>query len=62
MPDPVTEFLEALLMERGASRHTLAAYRTDLSKKAVAALKAQGVDVTGKSYKPAIVALKEGGK
>ena len=41
---------------------TSAAYRTDLSKKAVAALKAQGVDVTGKSYKPAIVALKEGGK
>lgn len=31
MPDPVTEFLEALLMERGASRHTLAAYRTDLA-------------------------------
>ena len=32
---------------------TSAAYRTDLSKKAVAALKAQGVDVTGESYKPA---------
>lgn len=31
MPDPVTEFLGALLMERGASRHTLAAYRADLA-------------------------------
>ena len=41
---------------------TSAAYRTDLAKKAVAALKAQGVDVNGKSYKPAIVTLKEGGK
>ncbi len=41
---------------------TSAAYRTDLSKKAVAALKAQGVDVTGKGYKPAVVKLKEGGK
>jgi NitT/TauT family transport system substrate-binding protein len=41
---------------------TSAAYRTDLSKKAVAALKAQGVDVTGASYKPAVVKLKEGGK
>jgi integrase/recombinase XerD len=31
MPDPVTDFLGALLMERGASRHTLAAYRADLA-------------------------------
>ena len=41
---------------------TKAAYRADLAKKAVAALKAQGVDVTGKSYKPAVVKLKAGGK
>jgi NitT/TauT family transport system substrate-binding protein len=41
---------------------TAAAYRTDLSKKAVAALKAQGVDVTGAHYKPAVVKLQEGGK
>lgn len=41
---------------------TAAAYRTDLAKKAVAALKAQGLDVTGKSYKPAIVKLTAGGK
>ena len=31
MADPVADFLGALLMERGASRHTLAAYRADLS-------------------------------
>jgi integrase/recombinase XerD len=31
MSDPVTDFLGALLMERGASRHTLAAYRADLA-------------------------------
>jgi integrase/recombinase XerD len=31
MPDAVGDFLAALLMERGASRHTLAAYRTDLA-------------------------------
>jgi integrase/recombinase XerD len=30
MPDPVTEYLGTLQMERGASRHTLAAYRGDL--------------------------------
>jgi integrase/recombinase XerD len=29
--DPVTEYLETLQMERGASRHTLAAYRRDLA-------------------------------
>jgi len=29
--DPVTEFLETLQMERGASRNTLAAYRRDLA-------------------------------
>jgi integrase/recombinase XerD len=29
--DPVTEFLETLQMERGASRNTLAAYRQDLA-------------------------------
>jgi len=41
---------------------TKASYRTDLAKKAVAALKKQGLDVTGKSYKPILVTLKEGGK
>ena len=30
MSDPVTEYLGALQMERGASRHTLTAYRSDL--------------------------------
>jgi NitT/TauT family transport system substrate-binding protein len=38
------------------------AYRTDLAKKAVAALKAAGVDVNGKSWKPATVKLTAGGK
>jgi len=38
-----------------------AAYRTDLAKKAVAALKKQGVDVTGKSWKKSVVTLKAGG-
>jgi NitT/TauT family transport system substrate-binding protein len=41
---------------------TKAAYRSDLARKAVAALKKQGVDVTGKTYKPAVVKLKAGGK
>jgi len=39
-----------------------AAYRTDLAKKAVAALKKQGVDVNGKNFKKAKVTLKLGGK
>jgi NitT/TauT family transport system substrate-binding protein len=39
-----------------------AAYRTDLAKKAVANLRKQGIDVTGKSYKKSVVVLKEGGK
>ena len=38
------------------------AYRSDLAKKAVAALKRQGVDVYGKSWKKASVKLTEGGK
>jgi NitT/TauT family transport system substrate-binding protein len=38
------------------------AYRTDLAQKAVASLKAQGVDVSGKSYKPMTVKLTAGGK
>jgi NitT/TauT family transport system substrate-binding protein len=38
------------------------AYRTDLAKKAVAELKAQGLDVNGKSWKPAIVKVTPGGK
>jgi len=38
------------------------AYRTDLAKKAVASLKASGVDVNGKSWKPATVQLTAGGK
>jgi NitT/TauT family transport system substrate-binding protein len=41
---------------------TTAAYRSDLAKKAVAALKAQGVDVYGKNFKKAHVTLKLGGK
>jgi len=41
---------------------TSAAYRTDVAKKAVAALKKQGVDVYGKNFKKATVALKLGGK
>jgi NitT/TauT family transport system substrate-binding protein len=39
-----------------------ASYRTDLAKKAVANLKAKGIDVFGKSFKKATVTLKEGGK
>ncbi|HEX4746700.1 MAG TPA: hypothetical protein VFU99_07440, partial [Gaiellaceae bacterium] len=39
-----------------------AAYRTDLAKKAVANLRKQGIDVTGKTFKKAVVVLKEGGK
>ncbi len=39
-----------------------AAYRTDLAKKAIAALKSQGVDVNGKNFKKAKVTLKLGGK
>ena len=38
------------------------AYRTDLATKAVASLKASGVDVNGKSWKPAVVKLTAGGK
>ena len=41
---------------------TMASYRSDLAKKAVAALKAQGVDVYGKKWKKSVVVLKEGGK
>ena len=41
---------------------TNAAYRTDLAKKAVASLRKQGLDVTGKSFKKKVVILKEGGK
>ncbi|HEY6041931.1 MAG TPA: ABC transporter substrate-binding protein [Anaerolineae bacterium] len=38
------------------------AYRTDLAQKAVDALKAAGVDVTGASYKKRAVELKKGGE
>ena len=38
------------------------AYRTDLATKAVAQLKAQGLDVNGKSWKPANVKITAGGK
>ena len=38
------------------------AYRTDLAAKAVAALKAAGVDVNGTSWKPAKVNVTAGGK
>ncbi|MFN8222707.1 MAG: ABC transporter substrate-binding protein [Gaiellales bacterium] len=41
---------------------TMASYRSDLAKKAVVALKAQGVDVFGKKWKKSVVVLKEGGK
>jgi hypothetical protein len=41
---------------------TKASYRTDLAKKAVAALKKQGVDVTGQRWKKATVKLTFGGK
>jgi NitT/TauT family transport system substrate-binding protein len=39
-----------------------ASYRSDLAKKAVAALKKQGVDVYGKKWKKAKVTLTEGGR
>jgi NitT/TauT family transport system substrate-binding protein len=39
-----------------------AAYRSDLAKKAVAALKKQGVDVFGKKWKKAVVKLTAGGE
>jgi hypothetical protein len=39
-----------------------ASYRTDLAKRAVANLKAKGIDVLGKSWKKATVTLKEGGR
>jgi NitT/TauT family transport system substrate-binding protein len=41
---------------------TAGAYRTDLAKKAVALLKAKGLDVNGLSWKPSTVALSAGGK
>jgi NitT/TauT family transport system substrate-binding protein len=41
---------------------TKAAYRTDLARKAIANLKKAGLDVTGKTFKKAVVTLKEGGK
>jgi NitT/TauT family transport system substrate-binding protein len=41
---------------------TAGAYRTDLAAKAVAMLKAKGVDVNGKSYKPLTVKITKGGK
>jgi len=41
---------------------TMASYRADLARKAVSALKRQGVDVNGKKWKKAVVVLREGGK
>jgi NitT/TauT family transport system substrate-binding protein len=41
---------------------TAGAYRTDLAKAAVADLKAKGIDVNGKSYKPLNVKVTAGGK
>jgi NitT/TauT family transport system substrate-binding protein len=38
------------------------AYRTDLATKAVAQLKAKGIDVLGKGYKPQVVKIVPGGK
>jgi NitT/TauT family transport system substrate-binding protein len=46
------------VIKKGAS----GAYRTDLAKRAVAQLKAQGLDTNGKSWKPAVVHLTAGGK
>ncbi len=44
------------------SKTASGAYRTDLATKAVAALKAQGLDPYGKSWKPANVKVTAGGK
>jgi NitT/TauT family transport system substrate-binding protein len=41
---------------------TAGAYRTDLVRAAVAGLKARGLDVYGKNYKPIVVHLTPGGK
>jgi NitT/TauT family transport system substrate-binding protein len=41
---------------------TNAAYRTDLAKAADAILTKQGLDIYGKSYKPAVVHVTPGGK
>ena len=41
---------------------TMASYNATFAKKAVAMLKAQGVDVYGKKFKKRVVVLKEGGK
>jgi NitT/TauT family transport system substrate-binding protein len=41
---------------------TAAAYRSDLARRAVAQLKAQGIDVYGRSWKKKTVVLHEGGK
>ncbi len=41
---------------------TEGAYRTDLAQAAVDSLKAEGVDVTGESWEPVTVELKEGGQ
>jgi NitT/TauT family transport system substrate-binding protein len=41
---------------------TAGAYRADLAKAAVASLKAKGIDVNGKSYKPLNVKVTAGGK
>ena len=43
------------------SKPTDGAFRTDLAKKAVDALKAQGADVTGSSFKKAVVQVTAGG-
>jgi NitT/TauT family transport system substrate-binding protein len=43
-------------------RASKAAYRSDLAKKAVAALRKQGVDVFGKKWKKSVVKLTAGGK
>jgi len=47
------------VIKKAASK---ASYRTDLARAAVAALKKQGVDVTGTRWKKATVKLTEGGK
>ncbi|HVS86552.1 MAG TPA: ABC transporter substrate-binding protein [Gaiellaceae bacterium] len=53
----------SIALKYGVIKHKASgAYRTDLAQAAVAGLKAQGMDVYGKSYKPITVKLTAGGK
>jgi NitT/TauT family transport system substrate-binding protein len=51
--------LDFKVIKKPASK---ASYRSDLARKAVANLRKQGIDVNGRGYKRAVVALKAGGK